>query len=257
MPEQNLKPHDNYKGDPAELDKYRTYDRLEIQRVLRDLARQGELVTVYFSGGRDFVLTSVLDVDAEAGRVYLELGADQSANERLLKVGRAQFVSSHNRVRVQFAIETVESDRRNGTPVFAVPFPESMVRIQRREFYRLNTPVAQPIYCRLPVNGEAVDVVVVDISLGGVGLLEPPEGHPLNLGAGDIIDGCHIDLPEEGLIETSLEIRSAFDYTTRSGRVQRRIGCRFLHLTPAMNAQIQRYIHRVELERRRKARGEL
>ncbi len=247
----------NGASEGIDLDRFRTYERLEINRVLKDLLRHGEMATLYFNGGRDFVLTSLIDSNPETGLIRLDYGADEAANQRLFKAERVQFVTSHKGVRVQFAISGLRSAHWEGAQVLVADFPESIVRIQRREFYRLDAPLASPLRCRFVLHGESVESTVVDISLGGVGLLEPEAGYEPNLEPGRVIEECTIDLPGEGLIETPVEIHNAFEHTSHSGHLQRRVGCRFLELTPAMNARIQRYIHKVELERRRIARADI
>lgn len=249
-------PHPPVYAEPADLERFRTEDRLEINRVLRDLARRSELTTIYFGNTRDFVLTSVIGADSENDRVYLDYGADEDANRRLLSADRLQFIANHNRVRVQFSSDRIEIAEYEDGPAFVIPFPDSMVRIQRREFYRLSTPIGAPLACRFVLDGQEIQATVVDISLGGIGLLEPGQAIELKVNPGDIIEDCTIDLPEEGLIETAIEVRNSFEVVNRAGHEQHRVGCRFLSLNPRMNAQIQRYIHKVELERRRRTRGD-
>lgn len=251
MPSEPLNPSGGV--TPNDLERFRTSDRYEISRVLRDLLRGHELVTLGVRDDSGFILTSVVHVDSEQQRFYLDPGADPGANERLLHADKVLFLSHHNRVRVQFMIDRLESGERDGAPVFIAPFPQSMIRVQRREFYRVRTPAAAPLLCHFLLGGHSIQATIVDISLGGIGIIEP-ERH-LELEAGSVLERCRIELPDEGSIETAVEIRSHFEVAVRSGAPQRRIGCRFLHLSPHMNARIQRYIHRVELDRRRRIRG--
>lgn len=241
-------------GETIDLEKFRTRNPHEINRVLRDLVRQAELATLYFGGGKDFVLTTVIHVDSERQLLFLDYGADEHANRRVLNAENAQFMANHNRVRVQFQLERLQKTDFGGLPAFVAAFPSSMIRIQRREFYRLSTPVASPLQCHFTIGETAVGATVVDISLGGIGLIEPATNLALELPPGLVIDDCVIELPDEGPFATPIEIRNAFDVTGRSGTAYRRVGCRFLNTSSRMNAQIQRYIHRIELERRRHTR---
>lgn len=251
------KPHPAFAGDPADLERFRTSNRHEINRVLRDLSRSGALATLYFNAGNDFVLSSIVKVDSDRDIAFLDYGADPLANERLVKADKITLIAHHNKVRVQFTVDRIAITELDGIPSFAIAFPQSMIRVQRREFYRLSTPVAKPLLCRFHVDDQCIEARVIDISLGGIGLLEPESVDTFELEPGQVIDKCEIELPEEGVVETAMEVRNAFEYTTRTGVLQRRVGCRFLNITPPMNAQIQRYIHRIELERRRITRGDL
>jgi c-di-GMP-binding flagellar brake protein YcgR len=238
-------------AETVDLERFRTRNPHEINRVLRDLVRQSELATLWFGASKDFVLTAVIHVDSERRQLLLDYGADEDANRRLLNADAVQFMANHNRVRVQFQLNGLQKADFGGLPAFAAAFPESMIRIQRREFYRLTTPVATPLQCHFSVGEVATHATVVDISLGGIGLIEPAANLIPELPPGLIIEGCVIELPDEGPFETAIEIRNGFDVIGRSGTAYRRIGCRFLNTSSRMNAQIQRYIHRIELERRR------
>jgi hypothetical protein len=57
-------------------------------------------------------------------------------------------------------------------------------------------------------------------------------------------------LPDEGLLVTSLCVRNMFDVTTRSGTRYVRVGCEYVGMTSARLAMVQRYITRMERERK-------
>lgn len=240
--------------DPADLERFRTESRSEIVRVLRDLRRSGDFVTAYFDGGRAFLLTTVLEVDDKSDRVLLDEGPDADDNARLREAGRALFVANHHGVRVQFRGDQVEGVRLQDGPAFVMPVPKSLVRVQRREFYRLDIPVAHSVRCRFHrEDGTPMEIDVLDLSLGGIGVLESEEMQYWE--PGTVIHGCRLDLPDHGTVETDIEVRNHMEIERGSGHRIQRAGCRFLHLDAATSARIQRYIHGVELERRRLSRG--
>jgi c-di-GMP-binding flagellar brake protein YcgR len=57
-------------------------------------------------------------------------------------------------------------------------------------------------------------------------------------------------LPEIGEIVTDVQVRSIVDVTLRSGQPSRRWGCQFVNLPANMQVLLQRYIIRLERERR-------
>lgn len=235
-----------------DLEKYRVHSATEILRVLRDLIKSHELITAYFNGGRDFILSAVLDVDMEHKRLVLDYGPDERLNQRLLEATRVVFATRHHQVRVQFNAETVIPAQYHGGKAFVIALPDSIIRLQRREYYRLSTPVGQRLNLSLPGHGgERIHAHIIDISLGGLGIIEPPEGAVLHWEPGTIIKGCHIELPEEGGIEVDIEIRNRYEAGQHNGAVTHRLGCRLLQLDSRRSAVIQRYIHRLELERLR------
>jgi len=160
-------------------------------------------------------------------------------------------VSSQDGVKVEFDVEQVEAASFEGRLAFSLPFPDSLIKLQRREFFRLSAPLLNPLKCQIPIpGGITVDAVVGDISLGGISLMG--EHKSLELQLGTIYENCRILLPELGVIQTKLMVRNSFPMTMRNGAVIKRTGCAFLDLPSNQQALIQRYIIRLERDRRAK-----
>lgn len=239
-------------GDTVDLEQFRLESPAEVLRILQDLIRGHQLVTAYFNDGREFILTAILHVDPEQNHLVLDYGADEQMNRRLLAHQRALFVTRHNQVRVQFGTEQIVRATYQSLPALVVPIPESLFRIQRREYFRLNAPMGHHLNLSFVApEGSEINAHIVDISVGGIGIIEPGEDEDCNWGAGTLIANCHIELPEEGTIEADIEIRNRYQTGEQAGLPVYRIGCRLLRLDSRQTAAIQRYIHRVELERRR------
>jgi c-di-GMP-binding flagellar brake protein YcgR len=103
----------------------------------------------------------------------------------------------------------------------------------------------------LAPEGRAIDVSLLDISGGGVGLMAPLDVAGL-LEKGQMLEDCKIMLPNEGLLVVTLCVRNLFDVTTRGGARYVRVGCEFIGLPAARLSAVQRYI--IQSERERKAR---
>jgi len=231
--------------------KYRIHARVEIAFILRAVMKSSALVTAYFGQGKDFIVTAVLDVDADAESIILDSGSNAVLNERLLRGKRLSVVSSQEGVKVEFEVDHVEASSFEGRLAFRVPFPESLIKLQRREFYRLPAPLLNPLKCQIPLpNGGTADTVVGDISLGGISLMGEHKGLDLQLGT--IFENCRILLPELGAIQTKLMVRNSFPMTLRNGAVVKRTGCAFVDLPSHQQAMIQRYIIKLERDRRAK-----
>jgi c-di-GMP-binding flagellar brake protein YcgR len=220
---------------------------VEIVQVLRALAKSSELVTAYFEHGQQFFLTSVVGVEPGGDALFLDYGIDAEINRRALQASRVVFVTSQDRVKVQFATGPLQAVEFNGRPTFRTQLPTSLLKLQRREYYRLATPLRAPLSCVIPAADGSIEASVTDISVGGVGVSGFPPAHPL--APGNQYAGCRMALPGEGALLTTLEVRSVQDVTLRSGTVVKRAGCRFVGLPASQQAMIQRYITRVERER--------
>jgi c-di-GMP-binding flagellar brake protein YcgR len=236
-------------ADTNDNGKYRIASRVEIVAILRDLLKAGELVTAYFDGGREFVVTAVLEVDAEHGFAVLDCGADPQLNRRLLASGQISATASQHGVRIQFKAGPIQAINVEGRSAFRVPIPESLVKLQRREYYRMPTPLMRPVKCELAAgDGERAHVVIADISVGGVCLIGEPPGVSLELG--QTLAGCRILLPDMGAVTTDLVVRNSYTVTLKNGAVSRRTGCEFVRLGAQQEAMVQRYIMKLDRERR-------
>ena len=100
----------------------------------------------------------------------------------------------------------------------------------------------------------AVETPLLDISGGGVGLLIPPEQAEY-FQRGTIIDDCKVVLPDEGVLTATLCVRNLIDVTTRNGIRHFRVGCEFVNLSAARASLVQRYITRIERDRRARLSG--
>jgi len=66
---------------------------------------------------------------------------------------------------------------------------------------------------------------------------------------------CVVDLPEIGVITVTLKVRNLYEITLRSGQRSKRSGCQFVNLIPAAQNIIQRYITKIERERKARESG--
>ncbi|HUW36320.1 MAG TPA: flagellar brake protein [Rhodocyclaceae bacterium] len=236
-----------------DFSKYQVHSKTEILSILRGLQQQGSLITFYFNQGYDFLLTSLLDIAADGKTLVFDYGSNMEMNKRALDIDHLDCVSSKEKVKIQFALDGLDSIKFEGRDAFLGNVPATLVRLQRREDFRLTTPMANPIKCKIPIpqqDGSLKSVVatLVDISGGGLGLTVPPDEAGFTVGA----EFSHVrfDLPKVGAITASMRIRNLYDVTTPSGRVHQRAGCQFISLPGPMVTLIQRYIIQVERERK-------
>jgi len=221
---------------------------LDIQRYLVEVMRGKTLVALYAENGKDFVLSTVLDIDERQGCVFLEQSVDTRMNARLLADRQYTVATTHDQVHLQFSGNQIEEALLDAKPAFKVAMPREMLRLQRREYYRLGTSILNPVKCLVNTLAGLLETVVVDISIGGVGILAyQQEGR---LSAGEVYHGCRIALPGTGEFALSLAVRTTFDVTLKNGRHTHRAGCEFIDLPPSIETAIQRYIIQVERERR-------
>lgn len=238
-----------------EDERFLVRNRLEIVHILRGLQQRRELITAFFNAGSDLILTSVLDVDADRDRVILDYGPSETVNTRIQYSKRIAFVTALDKVKIQFAASGIDTTMFEGGPAFRISIPSQVLRLQRREYYRLTTPMLNPVKCIIPKpDGTTMEVALFDISAGGIGITLPstPE---IALQAGDMFSGSRVDLPGVGTLVCTLCVQNIFENTSKSGQKTLRAGCQFVDLRPAMESLVQRYILKLERERIAKAPG--
>ena len=233
-----------------EHERYLIHSRLEIQRVLNDLRKRPDIITAYFNQGKEYLLTAVLDVLPDRDLVVLDYGPDEKQNQRALDSERLVCVTKHQNIDIKFTCHGLKRARYQGDHVFAAPIPESLYRLQRREYFRVPMPSVDPVVCEIPRGEEEpLGLPLVDLSVGGMGLLD--REYHLDVELRTTLPGCRIELPEFGLLECDLEVRNIVQRPGRDGNSQvRRIGCAFRGLAMDQHVLIQRYVHKAQVEQK-------
>ena len=237
---------DDKDGDYA---RFMVSSKQEMAQILRAIMKQNGMVTGYFNQGQGFVLTSFLLVDPVSDNIVVDHGPDAQANQQILASKKIIMVTSQNNIKIQFSVSKIDPCTIGGRAAFRIPFPDTLLKLQRREFYRLTVPLRENLRCSVPdLGGKAYELEVADLSVGGAGLMGIPLSVTLEIGMR--LENCRMTLAEEGVIAGTLEIRNIREGTKRSGEKYQRIGCVFIDIPPPHQAMIQRFIIRVERERR-------
>lgn len=233
---------------PEEIERFKVDHPAEIERILRGVKDKKALVTAYSENNRDFLVTTLVAVDPAGKAIYFGAGPDPAIDRKLMASAEVAFNTAHDQVRVLFTTSALTMAEVAGEPLLRAEMPKELLRFQRREYYRLPTPMSHPVKCQIGLDGSTLDTVVVDISIGGVGVLAYAQD--VELREGDVYHGCRLSLPDAGNFMVSLRIRAVYEQAMKNGVVSRRVGCQFIDLAPSMETDIQRYIIRVERERR-------
>lgn len=239
----------------SEYDKYMLRNPAEVRTLLRQLQERVTQLTVFCNDGQDMLLTVL--VAATPDHLILDVGSDEEINRRAALAERHYCIGQLDRVRIQFRLGSFTRIEFAGRPAFLASPPKEVLRLQRREYYRLMTPIARPLKCRMPLplpdgGWRVFDATVLDISVGGIGIVAPPEDVPLE--TGQIIPGCRIELPEVGIIDCTLRV-CQLGVSFQRGQTRRRAGCEFMNLPGSQQTLVQRYIIKVERERKARESG--
>jgi flagellar brake protein len=228
-------------------DRYFLLGRMEILNTLNDLIHRREAVTVYFNGGSDFILTLLLEANANA--LIFDFGGDKSANLRLEKAHTCVFIATPDGIRVQFSGTDPQRVQWGETEAFSVALPDRIVRLQRRESFRTAVPVVNPIKAKLynEISVAIGDWPIHDLSVGGFAVTS--NGIP-KLKVGDEITRVIIQLGTFKRISCPGIVRH-ITLADKQGAGRYRVGIEFVDLPHANEVDIQRYNIKIEYERRK------
>jgi c-di-GMP-binding flagellar brake protein YcgR len=242
--------NDLHASPDQHYDKCLLHARAEIHRHLKRLLDRRCTLMVQAENDESGMLSVLLGVDDSM--LWVDLPPSRALLERWLACRRLHFEGSLDRVAVRFACGPARLDTYRGQPALALPLPERLLHMQRREFMRREPCSA--LRCRVPTGAEAdgeamMSATIRDISGGGLSLVVPVDSPRFDVG--DRIGGCVIELPRMEPMTVALHIRHIVA-TIQRGRPARQAGCEFVELTPAIQARLLRYIMQLDRERMRR-----
>jgi c-di-GMP-binding flagellar brake protein YcgR len=232
----------------GDLERFLVDERLEIVATLKRLLAAREPLSVHWDGNDSFALTALLAVNPDFEELVLDCLGDARANQRLLQSEELSIVATMDGVKIQFSAPRAETTVFEGRPALRVRLPNLMLRLQRREAYRVRAPLSCEL--ALEVDGRlcVLELRVADLSLGGIALVTDRDY--LNVMPGKLIDNCRVGLGGIGTLATRLEVRNVMESRGKSGARQLRLGCRFVNLPGTMETLVARYIANLERSRR-------
>ncbi len=232
----------------ATLEDFRITQPKAIGSVLRQLLKRKDFLTVQCGNRPHRILTRILEVNQDAGCFIYDGSAEALGNRSLLESELNYFSATQDGVRVQFVSGRPEQQAYDGAPAFRSALPQSLYRMQRREFFRIETPLADPYRCtaELPDKRQVI-LDIFDLSLIGVGLRSRDPflgGLPIGTVLGKAVLDCRRMRIEVDLKITNLHnIRGYVDPIYH-------LGCHFENLPKTKEPDLQRLITYLELVRK-------
>jgi c-di-GMP-binding flagellar brake protein YcgR len=214
----------------------------EIRSILRTIFERNTRAALYYNEGNSFVLTMLLGITEEG--IWIDPPSNPSDSRNILNSNRIIFVSTHNQAKVQFVADGANPVIFNGRNAVFLSLPPKLLRLQRREYYRLTAWPENPLTCVFkPVHDHhhiKHDVTIMDISIGGIALV--CQETSLVLTPGNIYPNCEIVLPDTGTLTATIQVKNTFDVTARTGEKIHRAGCVFVKPDGTTTSLLQRYV---------------
>ena len=228
----------------------------EILGHLRTLQKKHSFVTLYLDTGREFFLSTILAVDEENRRILFDAPRLHEQIQHALSAQQITLSTIVDRIKIQCRLSPFELITIDDHPILSCKLPEQMLRLQRRDFFRIETPRHPPVRCKLAkfdteAHSRTFDFPLHDISGGGMcltGKIEYAEQFVL----GELFADCRLEIPGESVTSVNLRVKEVSRIETSDGEPLLRLGCEFVNLPGTRLALIERYITRLERERKTK-----
>jgi len=229
---------------------YLIHSRREIAALLRRLADRHELVRMIFADGEEALATAVLEVGDDY--VIIDTARDPAQIERILASDSISFDTTLEKIRIAFFAKQATACMHDARPALRIALPDTMIRLQRREHYRVLSP-----RCSIQISHDAgpppVSFAVQNVSAGGLALMD--DDQLLDATQGAEYNNCGLQLPGAQNIVVNLCVMNYCELTLYNGRVARRLGCAFINPSAATLALVQRYVSKLERDQNARLHG--
>ena len=199
-------------------------------------------------------LTTIIDIDKKNKSLLLDYGPKEYLNRPIIDGQKTQFVCTYNGIKVAFHGSSFKKVEHEGEPAFLMPLPESILWMQRREYYRVRSPISKTSYCQLTLpDQEPINVQLYDLSISGFSVVVESEAMRNFLMSGEPVTNSKLIL--EGIGEGIVSFEAKSEYVLNPEKINRieKIGCMFTLITPSFQTMIQQYMQ--QIERENKLRG--
>ncbi|TCK18877.1 c-di-GMP-binding flagellar brake protein YcgR [Thiogranum longum] len=220
--------------------------RCMIIATLHQLKAEHELLSVRVSGCPDTASSAILGIKEDQDCYYLDELNLPISHKAFLKKRKAVIHCRLQGMEVRIPCKLLKASSDKGIALYKIGLPKRIVRIQRREHFRLRLNAGLVIPVTVPrLEGHCASGEAFDLSAGGVGAFIHTSDVPSR---GQILSEVAIALPQAPSFKTSIEIRFA-----RVDEIHHslRIGGRFVSLDKNQERIIAHFLAEQQRKRRR------
>jgi len=253
--------HDDAQEHPTAQDdsadeRFLVRNPLQVRQLLRQLIEHRSLINAHIGGRDQSFPTAVLEIDEDEEQLMLDGSPQEASNRAAEAAGYLLCFAQLDRVLVRFRVDIVQREQNGRHIAFRASLPDEMVHLQRREMYRLETPITDSPHLLLPAadgRPEPLSMRVLDISGGGLAVALPAEYNVF--GMQKRYDAV-LSVPDGPDLHISLIACNERLQKLPSGIEVNRVGLRFDRLPRGGDSTIQRYIFRIDRQRSARKNGE-
>ena len=218
-------------------------DEDEIDTALSKMEKNHALLTVELNDNKNICSSLILEINTRENYLVIDEFYPSSINNEIELGNSVDISCNHSGSYLRFVSKIIDKAEVNGNPYYKIPYPDVIEYSQRRQSYRVPISLSNPIKVSFTSqNNNAAHGVIRDISFGGFcARLTPPLNERFK--PDDYIPKCVIQLPGNGVIVCSIEVRRIF-LSTSTGIPM--MGCRFVQMNPADKKTLQQSVTKLE-----------
>ncbi len=220
----------------------------EVVGLMRRLRDGEHAVNLNAPDGR--MLNTVLwALDESSRRLNFSLNGEPPELAALTASEEVVAVAYLDSVKLQFDLSGLVVVRSARSSALQAALPDVVYRFQRRQAFRVRplastAPVARLRHPSMPEM--ALELRVLDVSIGGCALLVPPDVPPLQ--PGTRLSSVVVSLDPDTTFETALQMQHVTSIHPDERGV--RMGCAWVRLSPSAERSLQLYIDQTQKRRR-------
>lgn len=172
-----------------------------------------------------------------------EAPQDEVLRERFANTSQILVQTELDQVAVEFRLPKLFSDTFEKHAAYRAEIPERILRLQRRETFRINTQGYSSAFCKLTHNGKALNFSLLNLSVGGMAIESTSSDEAFAIG--ETIENAELSLPQTPPILISFQIRMLREEVV-GVRKRTRLSCFFVNLKEEAEAQIAQCIAQLE-----------
>lgn len=235
-------------GDQDPWSEFRVSHPGEVVALMRQLRDGEHAVNLNAPDGR--MLNTVLwALDEPNRRLNFSLNGEAPELAALTESEEVVAVAYLDSVKLQFDLSGLVVVRSARSAALQAAVPDVVYRFQRRQAFRVrplvnSAPVARLRHPSMPEM--ALELRVLDVSIGGCALLVPPDVPPLQ--PGTRLSSVVVSLDPDTSFETAIQMQHVTSIHPDQHGV--RMGCAWVRLSPVAERSLQLYIDQTQKRRR-------
>lgn len=234
--------------DPALLQEFSLSSVPTLRKLLNTIEQEEHEIYVHLQNEHQQFVTEILNVDWDSGLMWLGTPYDKTLSANCNASTPYIMVSFPYGVKVQFAGVGILRSPYQGAEALRVAIPKTMVRLQRRNYFRVMADEELNSQVRMDIPGADSPVELIDISLAGCGIYM--RGVVSQYQVGQVIRDVRLRLPDgDGSMLLELVVRNIKATEGQANQVQ--LGCEMKPLDRGGERRLQRFL--LATERRQRA----